>query len=822
MNSGLRRATRSCMVLLLVGLVTALSPPAVAAGAGSISGTVTTAGTSLAGADVTAWHAATGEWGGAATTDVHGTYRIPDLAAGSYRLEFRSDDHVVEYYDDQAHYWGATDIVVGAGPVEGKDADLAPGARVTGTVTDGSGPVAGAQVAALQHVEEQDSSWWDSVGWATTGDDGTYSLGGLPSGTYVLEFRGDGHARQYWQGKDNLGVADTFELTAGEQSTSSYDAQLRDEGRITGTVENAAGAPVPGVWVSVIAPVGTDDWIYVDSAASDDTGAYSLGGLAGGQYWVEFEPPEELGYLTEYWNNRTRMVDADPVVVVEGSEKTGIDAVLGGSASIRGKVTGPDGNPVQGVHVGALVRTGSPEDGWWWDQVRSATTDELGKYRIGGLNPRTYKVEFQHVDHITEYWNNKDGVVTGDPVTLLAGDSRTGINAQLAAGARITGVVTGGGSPLAEVGVTAYRKVSTADGADWVDISYGYSGPDGSYVVGSLPSGKYKLHYWADGYAEEFYRDAPNMWTADTITVAAPGAAAVDPVELTLGASVTGRVTDYWGTPLADVEVSAYALGDPADPGSGDWYTSTSTDADGEYVLERLRPGDYVIQLWAGGYAEAYWDDELTFEEATPVSVLAGEVVPDVDVTMLKRLRNSSDPSLSGQAVVGSTARVSMGTFNQVPDNVVYEWWAGTVEDGEEQIDADGLVYTLTPAEVGKEFWVIVRATKEGYAPYEAGASLPGLVRKRTVAATLSGTNAPGIDRLKVVTGQPLAAGVAVTLLRLTPNGTAQVDADILNSNGAFTFEVPDAKPRASTTYFAKVAAGPGTLADRSNQFALN
>ena len=123
---------------------------------------------------------------------------------------------------------------------------------------------------------------------------------------------------------------------------------------------------------------------------------------------------------------------------------------------------------------------------------------------------------------------------------------------------------------------------------------------------------------------------------------------------------------------------------------------------------------------------------------------------------------------------------------------------------------------------MGKEFWVVVRATKEGYAPYESGASLPGLVAKRAVTAKLTGSNAPGVDVLKVTTGDAYAEGASVTLLRLTPTGTVRVGSDALNRNGAFTFEVPDGKPKASTTYVAKVAAGPATKADKSNQLALN
>jgi hypothetical protein len=82
---------------------------------------------------------------------------------------------------------------------------------VTGTVSSAAGPLAGATVTALRDGTEVTST--------TTEADGSYTLGGLPTGTYTIVFAADGYVSQE--------VAD-IAITAG-QATEGVDAVLKTE-----------------------------------------------------------------------------------------------------------------------------------------------------------------------------------------------------------------------------------------------------------------------------------------------------------------------------------------------------------------------------------------------------------------------------------------------------------------------------------------------------------------------------------------------------------------------------------------------------------------
>jgi hypothetical protein len=63
------------------------------------------------------------------------------------------------------------------------------------------------------------------------------------------------------------------------------DAQMRGMGRFGGTVTDESGAPLPGVTVKAVMAGGTAPI----TAASDDKGAWAVGGVGKGEWEVVFE-----------------------------------------------------------------------------------------------------------------------------------------------------------------------------------------------------------------------------------------------------------------------------------------------------------------------------------------------------------------------------------------------------------------------------------------------------------------------------------------------------------------------------------------------------
>ena len=203
--------------------------------AGHIAGTVTDQGGAPidnVGVTAYAWSEVDGEWveDEWASTDETGAYVLDGLPAGTYLLGFRSDDgdHAFEYWDDAATLESAAGIVVASGAtVEGRNAQLAPAAHVTGTVA-ADRSTASVTVAAYS----KGANGWRAVSWAGVQEDGTYDLGGLRSGTYRIGFEdyADGLAPEYWNDKPTVELADDVVVSAGG-TTVGKDATLQPVAR---------------------------------------------------------------------------------------------------------------------------------------------------------------------------------------------------------------------------------------------------------------------------------------------------------------------------------------------------------------------------------------------------------------------------------------------------------------------------------------------------------------------------------------------------------------------------------------------------------------
>ena len=104
--------------------------------------------------------------------------------------------------------------------VSGIDATLAAGATITGTVTDAlSGANLGSIcVFAYQNIDD------DFGSTCITASDGTYSIRGLPAGTYSVEFFNCGNSESYltqwYHNETSAGLATPLSITAGSNDSS--------------------------------------------------------------------------------------------------------------------------------------------------------------------------------------------------------------------------------------------------------------------------------------------------------------------------------------------------------------------------------------------------------------------------------------------------------------------------------------------------------------------------------------------------------------------------------------------------------------------------
>ena len=233
-----------------------------------------------------------------------------------------------------------------------------------------------------------------------------------------------------------------------------------------------------------------------------------------------------------------------------------------------------DGHPLRGV----TVREG--EDGAY------GISDEFGFYRIDGVDPGShglnisgYRVESSTVEIESESWTRLDLalVVSGDASSRRVFD--------------IVGRVTNrdSGDPVQGASVTATDVKSVT--ATVIATSDEF----GSYVIPTLPEGRYELSVDAGGYPvhaeqldvtgdmgwEVFLRTVPSLINGRLIGTGPNG------TRLPVGASVRAISIDTNGG-TSEKTLRAVAV--------------SRVDIDGAYALTDLPPGTYRIEARAPGY----------------------------------------------------------------------------------------------------------------------------------------------------------------------------------------------------------------------------
>ena len=139
----------------------------------------------------------------------------------------------------------------------------------------------------------------------------------------------------------------------------------------------------------------------------------------------------------------------------------------------------------------------------------------------------------------------------GTVVLLVAGLLAAGtVTAQAVDTGSISGTVTNsGGAGIANVSVTVYKGYDNGGVPAFANESVAYTAGDGTYTVGGLPAGTYRIGFIPLGftYADEFFNNAATLVSATDITLAANATVTGKNAVLSAGAHITGEVTNLDG-----------------------------------------------------------------------------------------------------------------------------------------------------------------------------------------------------------------------------------------------------------------------------------
>ena len=471
-----------------------------------------------------------------ATTNGDGIAKLTGIGAGSSPLVVRAPG-----YAQAAIMFGRSgnpDVVDHAALT------LARGAALAGRVVDGDGkPVANARVVAMNASEPLPVVDPDRDAVVTNAD-GAFAIPTLSAGTWRL-----------------TATAGTFAPTTsapfaldGEHARSGIELRLVAGAVVRGTVVDHGGAPVPSAEVSVVVH-GYVPWRARRQAFTDATGAFSIGGLE----------PRAVDVVAWHDSGTSAIVPAD----LEANRDQTLALALEVSRTITGTVVDHRGQPIADAQV--IAMPDADRAAWAIRGGQETMTDQAGGFRFAGLPDGGYRVRAARPSASEATLWSSDGVATtpnAAPIQItVPADGRARGKIQFADGKPVTAFTlrldSAGPLPIASA--------------------------DGAFVI-SAAAGTYDLTV-----------SGPSFVTiTKQVTIAEAADTDAGTLTVTPGRSISGRVLDENGVPVAHATVAAGALlsGGGAElliKSESIAEKDTETDAQGRYVLAGFPPGSLTV-----------------------------------------------------------------------------------------------------------------------------------------------------------------------------------------------------------------------------------
>lgn len=543
-----------------------------------------------------------------ATSDAQGNFRLERVPPGAYDVTASRDGYAREVR--------RVTLVVGAAPPAVQFV-LAPGSALRGRVQTGDGaPIAGVTVRAIPGGPEIALPWTvlPRMVTVTSGSDGSFVLPSLASGAWKLQATLDG----------TMSVED---VPARVPSAEEIVLVLEGDAEISGRTLSASGAAVPGAQVFV-SQQGRNGM-----TVSGADGAYTVRGLASGLRATLMASaagqPAFGGPLQMAMGDASGVSSLD---VVPGVNP--FDVKFGAAATLRGRIVerGTDA----GI-AGVRVRVRASDFGGMLAADEAFTAAD-GRFEVDGLAVGEHQISLEKSG-----WHAVGGAKSGF-ASMLSG-LMEGSDDEDDAGAEDED------DPPSEDSGKGYDVVTTADGVVERTLEMERAGSLAGRVVGPDGAAVAGARVWVDAGMAGF--DVAKLFeqmtgggdaAAGAVTSAADGTfelpsppgklvrvkassaglvegksapvkaasgARVEGVEVKLdgGGSLTGRVVDGDGAPVADAAISWNApdAGNPFAMMLGGMAPASDREpvrsaADGTFRIDGVKPGKVTVTATRAGF----------------------------------------------------------------------------------------------------------------------------------------------------------------------------------------------------------------------------
>lgn len=471
-------------------------------------------------------------------------------------------------------------------------------------------------------------------------------------------------------------------------------------GSISGQVR-VLGQGMADVRVHLFRVVGSEYWAHDDATTGPD-GRYVIDDVHAGTYVACVEGDER--HESRCWRDAETSQEADRIIQVDGGQITAVDFDLLRPSVLSGRLTSR-GEPASDVTVTVYAKTADD----WYPQttVRSSTE---GEYAFYALSEGTYRLGFgeAYEGPYLPTFHGGDSVETATDVTVVRSTTTGGVDADLELGGRISGTVRYAGYvPFPQV--VLYCRI----GGAWLDCDGRYGsglGDDGSFLFEGLEVGRYRVGFPDDDYVGGFWRAADTVSEADDVVITHSGHH-VEGIDLRpqQRTTLTGRFTDSRGQP-AEGSVYLLAKGGP----TGWTHVRTSEAYRGRYAIQGLYDNvEYCLRVGVEPRFYSHpWQGYPHGDDCTPFRVpRTGTVTRDIEVSLVRTLRDIQRPRIVGRPLVGNRLRADPGRWEDLPEAVSYQWMAGN-----RRIRGATRVFFTVPARLeGRRLRLVVAATAPKY-----------------------------------------------------------------------------------------------------------
>jgi hypothetical protein len=303
---------------------------------------------------------------------------------------------------------------------------------------------------------------------------------------------------------------------------------------------------------------------------------------------------------------------------------------LAADGSIAGTVTGAGGGAVVGAQVCARPTTSS-------FQSFCANTAAGGAYTIASVPAGEYRVQFEgHGEYIGQWFEGAATQAQATLVPVAEGATTGGIDAELALGAAVEGVVTDavGGQPLNAISVCVATPLSNP-----INNGCTTSGPDGHYRLVGIPTGDYKIRFLpglGSDYLPLYYPGAEEVDGGTALHLVDGATTTGVDAAMRLGGTISGTVRDAAGDPLQGARACVYPILGNTNAGYCIGH-SAYTAANGTYTLHALASGEYKVSFLApatGSFLPQFYPDRPSRSAGGAVTVAAPTAVAGIDASL--------------------------------------------------------------------------------------------------------------------------------------------------------------------------------------------